>query len=93
MIPFGSGLRTDSTVICSGRPWGRRAGSAPPGVAHILWALRAPFAYQVLLPCLDKSPTGEHKTTSPCLTIFVYSLKFLWLCDHRFLFFKKEFCK
>ncbi|WP_235695551.1 hypothetical protein [Desulforamulus hydrothermalis] len=23
MIPFGSGLRTDSTMIRSGRPWGR----------------------------------------------------------------------
>ncbi|WP_162829799.1 hypothetical protein [Desulforamulus hydrothermalis] len=52
MIPFGSGLRTDSTMIRSGGPWGRlkrailarfgwrpRPVGAPP---------RVPFAHQVL---------------------------------------------
>ncbi|WP_072866125.1 hypothetical protein [Desulforamulus hydrothermalis] len=56
MIPFGSGLRTDSTMIRSGRPWGRlkrailvRFGWRPRPVGA---TPRAPFAHQVLLPVL-----------------------------------------
>ncbi|WP_162470937.1 hypothetical protein [Desulforamulus hydrothermalis] len=67
MIPFGSGLRTDSTMIRSGGPWGG---------AHVLWA--PPQGLLSLIKCcyrcFDKSPTGDHKSTSLCFTTFVYSL-------------------
>ncbi|WP_162829806.1 hypothetical protein [Desulforamulus hydrothermalis] len=52
MIPFGSGLRTDSTMIRSGRPWGRLKRAI---LARFGWRPRpvgatpmAPFAHQVL---------------------------------------------
>ncbi|WP_162829791.1 hypothetical protein [Desulforamulus hydrothermalis] len=57
MIPFGSGLRTDSTVIRSGRPWGRlkrailaRFGWRPHPVGA---PPMAPFAHQELWPRVD----------------------------------------
>ncbi|WP_072866133.1 hypothetical protein [Desulforamulus hydrothermalis] len=56
MIPFGSGLRTDSTMIRYSRPWVRlkrpllaRFGWRPHPVGA---TPRAPFAHLVLLPVL-----------------------------------------
>ncbi|WP_162829801.1 hypothetical protein [Desulforamulus hydrothermalis] len=52
MIPFGSGLRTDSTMIRYGGHWGRLKRAI---LARFGWRLRpvgappmAPFAHQVL---------------------------------------------
>ncbi|WP_162470938.1 hypothetical protein [Desulforamulus hydrothermalis] len=78
MIPFGSGLRTDSTMIRSGRPWGRlnrailaRFGWRPHPVGAPQWLLSL---IKCCDRCFDKSPTGDHKTTSLCFAAFVYSL-------------------
>ncbi|WP_162470942.1 hypothetical protein [Desulforamulus hydrothermalis] len=67
MIPFGSGLRTDSTMIRYGRHWGRLKRASWPGSAgaHVLWA---PAQWLLSLikccdRCFDKSPAGDHKTT------------------------------
>ncbi|CCO08356.1 hypothetical protein DESHY_30046 [Desulforamulus hydrothermalis Lam5 = DSM 18033] len=56
MIPFGSGLRTDSTMIRYGRHWGRLKRAI---LARFGWRPRpvgatpmAPFAHHVLLPVL-----------------------------------------
>ncbi|WP_162470930.1 hypothetical protein [Desulforamulus hydrothermalis] len=67
MIPFGSGLRTDSTVIRSGRPWGRLKRAL---LARFGWRPRpvgatpmAPSLIKCCNRCFDKSPAGDHKTT------------------------------
>ncbi|GAB6158924.1 hypothetical protein JCM39194_21240 [Desulfotomaculum varum] len=51
MIPFGSGLRTDSTMIRYGRHWGRlkrallaRFGWRPRPVGATQWLLRSSSA-------------------------------------------------
>ncbi|WP_235695549.1 hypothetical protein [Desulforamulus hydrothermalis] len=79
MIPFGSGLRTDSTMIRYGRHWGRLKRAI---LARFGWRPRpvgatpmAPSLIKCCYRCFDKSPTGDHKTTSLCFTAFVYSPK------------------
>ncbi|WP_162470941.1 hypothetical protein [Desulforamulus hydrothermalis] len=78
MIPFGSGLRTDSTVIRSGRPWGRlkrailaRFGWRPHPVGAPPWLLTL---IKCCDRCFDKSPTGDHKTTSLSYDICLQSV-------------------
>ncbi|WP_162470935.1 hypothetical protein [Desulforamulus hydrothermalis] len=76
MIPFGSGLRTDSTMIRYGGPWGRLKRAL---LARFAWAPTSCGRPQWLLSlirccdrCFDRSPTGDHKTTSLCFTTFVF---------------------
>ncbi|WP_235695526.1 hypothetical protein [Desulforamulus hydrothermalis] len=78
MIPFGSGLRTDSTMIRSVRPWGRlkrallaRFGRRPRPVGA---TPMAPLLIKCCYRCFDKSPAGDHNTTSLCFTTFVNTL-------------------
>ncbi|WP_178138485.1 hypothetical protein [Desulforamulus hydrothermalis] len=67
MIPFSSGLRTDSTMIRYGRPWGRLKRTI---LARFGWRPR-PVGATPMTPslikccdrCFDKSLTGDHKTT------------------------------
>ncbi|WP_235695488.1 hypothetical protein [Desulforamulus hydrothermalis] len=67
MIPFGSGLRTDSTMIRYGGPWGRlnrallaRFGRRPRPVCA---TPMAPLLIKCCYRCFNKSPAGDHKTT------------------------------
>ncbi|WP_178138494.1 hypothetical protein [Desulforamulus hydrothermalis] len=67
MIPFGSGLRTDSTMIRYDRHWG---SPKRPTRARFGWRPRpvgatpmAPSLIKCCDRCFDKSPTGDHKTT------------------------------
>ncbi|GAB6158401.1 hypothetical protein JCM39194_16010 [Desulfotomaculum varum] len=71
MIPSGSGLRTDSTMIRYGGHWGRlkrdllaRFGWRPHPVGA---TPMAPSLIKCCYRCFDKSPAGDHKTT---LTLF-----------------------
>ncbi|WP_162829800.1 hypothetical protein [Desulforamulus hydrothermalis] len=52
MIPFGSGLRTDSTMIRCGGPWGRLNRATPARFGRrprpVNAGPRAPLAHQVL---------------------------------------------
>ncbi|GAB6156969.1 hypothetical protein JCM39194_01690 [Desulfotomaculum varum] len=71
MIPFGSGLRTDSTMICYGGHWCRLKRAI---LARFVWHPRpvgatpmAPSLIKCCNRCFDKSPAWDHKTT---LTLF-----------------------
>ncbi|WP_162470943.1 hypothetical protein [Desulforamulus hydrothermalis] len=93
MIPFGSGLRTDSTVIRYGRPWGRLKRAI---LARFGWRPRpvgatpmAPSLIKCCDRCFDKSPAGDHKTTlifvlqplSTVCEIGVLPISFLLFCN------------
>ncbi|WP_162470936.1 hypothetical protein [Desulforamulus hydrothermalis] len=71
MIPFGSGLRTDSTMIRYGGHWGRLKRAL---LARFGWRPRpvgatpmAPSLIKCCDRCFDKSPAGDQQTT---LTLF-----------------------
>ncbi|WP_162470931.1 hypothetical protein [Desulforamulus hydrothermalis] len=75
MIPFSSGLRTDSTMIRYGRHWGRLKRAI---LARFGWRPRpvgaTPMATSLIKccdRCFDKSLAGDHKTTSNFFATFV----------------------